>query len=301
MLMLLMTNVQSIVVIMIANYAYIKLNLEQLNSLEEAYKDCLNTRSTYNNMEYKFEDDHFSLANFCVYKPIKDKSENMGLFTIFDNVTLDLPLNRIYKLSGDSGIGKTTFLKAVTNNWQYTDGSVKFPGTAKNNIFFIPQDTFIPTGTLLEILTYPLKPKEFLINDSKSKLLDNSEMVIEEVNKKLINNIVLNHKGKNISKLIDQAKYLLAKVKLFPDITGENEIETEIIRAVLANSNFLIMDESTSALDLENREIVYEMIKEYISELEPFLVIYTEHSTTEGFADTILTITNKDLEHIVPL
>jgi ABC-type iron transport system FetAB ATPase subunit len=56
------------------------------------------------------------------------------------------------------------------------------------------------------------------------------------------------------------------------------------------------MDEATSALDVENKQIIYKLIKEYITTLENYTIIYTDHDNTEGFADAYLTIVGQSLE-----
>jgi ABC-type uncharacterized transport system fused permease/ATPase subunit len=109
-------------------------------------------------------------------------------------------------------------------------------------------------------------------------------------------------------------KGLLKKVNLLPSVISENEIEAEninwnerlsggekqkiaIIRAILNNPTFIIMDEATSALDRQNKQIMYKMIKEYISKLEKYIIIYTDHGLVEDFADSTLEISGQNLEY----
>ncbi|WP_341750199.1 ATP-binding cassette domain-containing protein [Candidatus Tisiphia endosymbiont of Sialis lutaria] len=314
MVMSLLTNVANIVFILTHNYSYIKLNLEQIKAFDKAYNDCLLIRNVNNKMKQEFDGDRLSLIDFSVYRPDAENNQNKTLITMFNKITLELQPNKIYKLSAESGGGKTTFLKAITNNWQYTDGVVKLPINSKDNIYFIPQHPFISKGTLLEILTYPLKPPEFLVKyhqDSKKEETkyynDAMGYVLTSSDDETIIQI-------DSFEFINKAKSLLNKVKLLPGVIREDELETKnidwgerlsggekqkivIVKAILANPKFIIMDETTSALDTENKLIVYEIIKSYITRLENYIVLYTDHNATDGFADATLTINGQNLEY----
>ena len=281
MLMSLISNVQNAVWILTASYSFVKLNLEQLNVFDQSYRDCVSTHNTYNKMKQECVGDHLSLLKFCAYKPNTEYDYNAPLSPIFDHVTLNLLPNKVYKLSAKSGSGKTTFLKAITNNWQYTEGVVKLPYNAKDKMCFVPQNSFIPSGTLLEILIYPLTKEDFLANYQFS--------------------------------LIYKAKSLLTEVKLLPWALKEDEIEAEninwaarlsggekqkigVIRSILIGAEFIIMDEAATALDEVSKKTVYDVLKKYISSLENYTVIYTDHADFTDFADAILTISGQSLD-----
>lgn len=150
MLTLLITDVQKIVNLMTGNFAYIRLNLNQLDALKESYNKCLQINQEYNNAEYIYEGNKISIIDFSVYQITLSNNE-FNTITIFKYINLDLHIDKIYQLFGGFGSGKTTFLKAITNNWQYTDGVVKWPIGTEGSIYFIPQAPFVPDGTCMDL------------------------------------------------------------------------------------------------------------------------------------------------------
>ncbi|WP_337969201.1 ATP-binding cassette domain-containing protein [Rickettsia tamurae] len=258
-------------------------------------------------MTQEFIGDKLALLDFSVYKPDTTNFQGEEPITLLNKVTLELLPNKIYKLFAESGKGKTTFLKAITNNWQYTNGEVKFPANAKDNICFIPQHSFIPIGTLVEILTYGI-PQKALENDSMT------ELVIHNTTP-LLNNesTIIKTQRFVIDTFINKAKHLLNKVGLLPNIIKEDELESKsinwnerlsggekqkigIIRAILSNSVFIIMDEAATALDVENKRTVYKILKDHVTKLANYTVIYTDHSDIEDFKDAVITINGQNLE-----
>lgn len=421
MLMSLILNMQNAFTIMAESFAFVKLNFKQQEAFHREYKRCKDLRDQ-RKITIKFEkiDNKFVLENFKVYKSdLKDIGD-----TIFYHDKLELPTRKIYKLLAPSGSGKTTFLRSITDNWQYTEGKVKLPIEAKDNLYFIPQNSFIPYGTLLEILTYPLKVESFLKAEMMLKIClrqdkrcdednavaekkispasknsnslnffsnrlengenENGELTIPLLSKNMnpdINSTTLSFsksklylsgaspilcsqntispfrnylteyglehhiweaQGRNITlcglgsvtnpkvilkalsnpKRVDDIDYmqiyyniLINEVQYLMELVGLSNIKEEelqskdidwnarlsggekqkisIIRALLTNPNFLIMDEPTSALDKDSKILVYSIIKDYITKLEDYIVIYTDHSDDEvntGFTDAILTL-----------
>jgi pimeloyl-ACP methyl ester carboxylesterase len=58
---------------------------------------------------------------------------------------------------GESGTGKSMLVRAIAGLWPWGAGEiqVKFEG-----LFFMPQDSYVPLGTLRRAVTYPLSPEE---------------------------------------------------------------------------------------------------------------------------------------------
>jgi len=72
---------------------------------------------------------------------------------LLDDINLVLPLGGSFLLSGRSGLGKSTLLRALAGLWLYGEGQIALPKNKK--LFFLPQKPYLPLGSLKEVLVYP--------------------------------------------------------------------------------------------------------------------------------------------------
>lgn len=61
-------------------------------------------------------------------------------------------------LRGDSGLGKTTLVKALAGFWPHGGGEIVRPA---GSWMFLPQKPWVPAGTLLEAAAYPMQVEAF--------------------------------------------------------------------------------------------------------------------------------------------
>jgi vitamin B12/bleomycin/antimicrobial peptide transport system ATP-binding/permease protein len=95
-------------------------------------------------------------------------ADGNGMGLIVDDVELDLPggqplivgvnlsLGRGESalLSGPSGVGKSTLLRAIAGIWPFGRGEIRVPSNTR--VLFLPQKPYLPIGTLGDAVSYPM-------------------------------------------------------------------------------------------------------------------------------------------------
>ena len=75
-----------------------------------------------------------------------------GRVMIDEAETVISPGDRVL-LTGESGTGKSTLIRAIAGLWPWGSGRVLMPKGAQ--VAFLPQRTYIPNGTMRQVLQYP--------------------------------------------------------------------------------------------------------------------------------------------------
>lgn len=152
---------------------------------------------------------------------------------LMTNINETFVHGRHYLLKGDSGVGKSTFIKALAGIWPYSEGEVVFP--SKQSVMFVSQKAYMPIGSLSEAILFP--------DDDNYAL----RPAIEEALRKC-------HLDHLIPKLNETATW---SEKLSP---GEQQ-RVAFARVLLHKPDWVFMDESTSMLDMANEDYLYRMLK----------------------------------------
>lgn len=156
--------------------------------------------------------------------------------TLFNNLSVNIPLGDRLLVVGESGTGKSSFLRAIAGLWKSGTGLIIRPSLS--NMLFLAQRPYLITGTLREQLIYP----------HINKIISEQELqkVLEMVN---LANLAARIGG--FDNQVDFASILSP---------GEQQ-RIAFARVLLAQSSYVILDESTSALDIENEEKLYQHLQ----------------------------------------
>src|SRR6201984_820570 len=73
---------------------------------------------------------------------------------LISDVNLQLKHGDRLLISGPSGVGKSTLLRAIAGIWPFGHGEIRIPADAR--ILFLPQKPYLPIGTLREVVSYPM-------------------------------------------------------------------------------------------------------------------------------------------------
>ena len=135
---------------------------------------------------------------------------------------------------GPSGCGKSTLLRAFAGLWPFGDGAIDAPVGARS--MFVPQQGYLPIGTLKAALAYPSAADTFT-EDACRDVLRTCRL-----------------EG-YVQRLAESAHWTRV---LSP---GEQQ-RLACARVLLHKPDFLFLDEATSALDTENEANVYRLLME---------------------------------------
>lgn len=133
---------------------------------------------------------------------------------------------------GPSGAGKSSLLRVIAGLWQTGSGSVTRPGGQQ--MLFLPQQPYLPLGSLRCQLTYP----QLDSNIPDDELLGWLDRV-------------------NLSALAERSGGLDAELDWSTVLSVGEQQRLTFARALIAKPRFLLLDESTSALDTSNECHLY--------------------------------------------
>ena len=136
-------------------------------------------------------------------------------------------------VTGQSGSGKSTMLRAISGIWPFGEGHVHVP--AGKSVMLIPQKPYIPSGTLRAAVTYPGLDEQY--DDAAIKA------ALEAVN--------LGHLTGKIDLEDNWAHHL----------SGGEQQRVSLARALLARPDWLLLDEATASLDEPTEAVIYETLK----------------------------------------
>src|SRR5204862_8187614 len=71
------------------------------------------------------------------------------------DISLSASPNQALLITGASGLGKSTLLRAIAGLWPFGRGRVR---VADGRSLFLPQRPYLPLGTLADALVYPRGP-----------------------------------------------------------------------------------------------------------------------------------------------
>lgn len=180
---------------------------------------------------------------------------------LLKDINEELKHGQNYLIKGESGIGKSTFVRVLAGIWPYAVGEVMLP--ANQNIMFLPQKPYMPIGTLAEAILFPDKHQPELQKDLESVLR-------------------ACHLEGLTSRLHEVAPW---SEQLSP---GEQQ-RVAFARVLLHKPNWVFLDESTSMLDVANEKYLYQLLREKLPHCS--IVSVGHRPTLEAMHDHIIDVT----------
>ena len=173
--------------------------------------------------------EHLALKALTLYTP---QFERM----LIKDLTLSLKPGDALLITGDSGCGKSSLLRAIAGLWRVGTGVIHHP--PRDDIFFLPQQPYMQNGSLRSQLIYP---------STKSNLSDEELLeILADVHMPELADRV-----GGLDTVHDWEKLLSV---------GEQQ-RLAFGRVLVRQPGIVILDEATSALDSSNETSLYERLR----------------------------------------
>jgi putative ATP-binding cassette transporter len=171
----------------------------------------------------------FALRDITLETPRGDR-------TLIAGLNVDLAADDNLVIVGNSGVGKSSLLRALAGLWTKGRGRVERPPL--NEIFFLPQKPYMLLGTLRQQLLYPR-----LDRDLDDKVLQEALTVVR------LPELVERMGGFDV-------------VRDWADVLSLGEQQRLAFARLLINRpRFAVLDEATSALDTDNEANLYRQLR----------------------------------------
>lgn len=208
-----------------------------------------------------------------MYYKISNGSVTLGANTILEDINFYVKDNDKIGIVGRNGCGKTTLLKAITNEYTLSDGydDLKIESSNDFKIGYVKQN--ITDNLNMKMIDYIKESNsdileiENKLNSLEQKLSSSySEQILTKYND-LQNEYI--YKGGNTYKKeyeIALKKFgftVIDKEKLLNEFSGGQLTKLSLIRLLLSKPDLLILDEPTNHLDINSIEWLENYLKNY--------------------------------------
>jgi putative ATP-binding cassette transporter len=141
-------------------------------------------------------------------------------------------------ITGPSGAGKTSLMRALGGVWPFGTGTVRIPKGA--TVLVLPQRPYLPLGTLRSALAYPGPEDEFTPEE--------------------IDDVIKACGIEALRGQLDETAYWADK------LSGGEQQRLSVARAFLQKPQWLFLDEATGALDEASEAALYRLLIERLPE-----------------------------------
>ncbi|AJR12290.1 ABC transporter ATPase [Mesomycoplasma dispar] len=187
---------------------------------------------------------------------------------IFDNLNLEIPLNKITFVIGRSGIGKSTLINLIAGFTKKDSGKISFFDENGSELEKPLVDVVFQDFNLIESLS--IKNNILIANHILNRESDDLE--IQQA---------ANFIGIETNKLDQVAK----------NLSGGEKQRAAFLRSLSRKSDFILLDEPTGNLDHENSIALLDLLVK-ASESKTILIVSHDLELAKQYADQIINLEN---------
>ena len=251
-------------------------------SVKLIYETILNIQKTeikskykkISNIDFKFNDNI----------KIKDLSFYYSKKNILNIENLVIYKNKFHGIMGESGSGKSTFLDIISLMQKFTSGSITvsnqnildFEYDWKKLIGYVPQDTILIDDALKKNIAFGITDDEI-----------DTHLIKELIKKMDLTNFVDNLDNGIDTNVGDKGLKM----------SGGQKQRIGIARALYFNPKILLLDESTSSLDIETEKNILLHLKN-ISKDKMTVLFSTHRQSSLDICDIVYKVKNKSIKII---
>lgn len=242
------------------------------NIFSSKYYDDL-SKERKKNIDYKFKN---SINFKNIHYNYPEKKENV----IFKNLNLEIKKNEIIGIYGPSGSGKSTFADLLSGLLIPTSGSI-----------FLDEKNVIQNPYALRAIFAYVPQSVYLLNDTIKNNITFGDDLNKINNKKLEQSIKLSQLFPLIEKIPEGVNSIVGERGAM--LSGGQIQRIGIARAIYHQSEILIFDESTNALDSESEQKIIKEIKD-LKKTKTIIIISHKISNLE-ICDKVFQLKDKKL------
>lgn len=179
---------------------------------------------------------------------IKHVAKNYGKYRAIEDISFCVPEGCIYGLIGYNGAGKTTLLKTTAGVYKATEGEILFDGEnifdnaqQKARLFYVPDDIYFKAYSSMDKMAA-------FYNGYYRKFSYDTYRSLTSV-------------------------FGLDPKKNLNGFSKGMQRQAELVLGMATNPDFLLLDESFDGLDPQKRQMIKNLVKEYVADRKAHVII----------------------------
>jgi alpha-D-ribose 1-methylphosphonate 5-triphosphate synthase subunit PhnL len=202
---------------------------------------------------------------------------------VFDQLKLEVGPGECVVLAGESGVGKSTLMRAIYGNYLPTAGSVRV----------LHDGAYIDITRALPHEVIDVRRRTLGYVSQFLRVIPRIS-TLQLVTEPLLENGVDPHEAKaRAEALLNSLRLPRAHWDLPPaTFSGGEQQRVNIARSFIRNYPVLLLDEPTASLDAENRAIVVGLIREALAAGAAMIGIFHDHDVRDAVATRLFSVTD---------